>query len=77
MGRDPTFSRPKGKGSGQSSFNPESQSTLGASLLWALGPEAVPHASPKEAGASCRYTALGSSHLGTNQTLRLIPPGVW
>ena len=72
MGRDSTFSRPKGKGSGQSSFTAEPQNTLGASLLWALGPEPVPCASTKEADAS-----LGSNHLGTNQILRLIPPGVW
>ena len=72
MGCESTFSKPKGKGSGKSSFTPEPQNTLGASLLWALDPGAVPHASTKEADAS-----LGSNHLGTNQILRLIPPGVW
>lgn len=51
--------------------HPWSKSAVGS------GPGAVPRASSKEAGASCSYTALGSSHLGTNQILRLIPPGVW
>lgn len=57
MGYESTFSRPKGKGSGQPPFTPESQKTLGAVLLWAQGLEVVPRASTKETGASRSYPA--------------------